>query len=180
MRWRGTLLLLAALIAAALWLYRDIARDRPDAGWRSLFALPVPTPPAEAITRLLAFDPAAVTDVSLQRGGQTRRTARTADGWQGVTDPAAVDDFLAALAGLAEIMPIEVPATQLADHGLAPPRAVVALERRDGAPIVLLIGGPNPPATGLYVQLGRGGPVRLTGALLAWDLDKAERALPAS
>jgi len=177
MRWRGTLALLAAVVLAATWLYRDIARDRPDTGWQTLFEMPQPTPPALLVTHLLAFDPAQVSAVTLRRGAHTWRTERTAGGWSDVEDPRAIDEFLRALTQLAEILPIDVTPALLADHGLAPPRAAIELARRDGAPIVVLVGGHNPPSTGIYVQLGNGGPVALTGALLTWDLDKAERAL---
>jgi len=67
----------------------------------------------------------------------------------------------------------------LADHGLAAPAAEIELMRRGAAPLVLLVGGRNPPATGAYAQVGLGGPVALTGTPLTWDLEKAERALAA-
>jgi hypothetical protein len=178
-RWRGTLALLVALIAAAFWLYRDVNAGRPDGSWQAIFAEPEPSPPGAEYKRLLSFDPAQVTAVTLRRDQRTLRSERTADGWSGTSDGAAIDEFLRALTQLAEIMPIEVDGASLADHGLAPPQAVIELTRRDGPPVVLLVGGRNPPATAIYAQIGLGGPVALTGALLTWDLDKAERALAA-
>ncbi|MDX2167101.1 MAG: hypothetical protein SF182_08565 [Deltaproteobacteria bacterium] len=179
MRWRGTLALLIALVVAALWLYRDVTGGRSDVSWRAIFAEPEPPPPGAEYKRLLEFDPAQVTAVTLHHGERTLHTERTADGWSGTANGAAIDEFLRALTQLALIMPIEVDPARLADHGLAPAQATVELTRRDGAPIVLLVGGRNPPATAVYAQVGVGGPVALTGALLSWDLDKAERALAA-
>lgn len=179
MRWRGTLALLIAFAVAAAWLYRDVTGGRPDTSWRTIFAEPQPSQPGSEFKRLLAFDPAAVTAITVQRGERTLHTERGADGWSGTKNGEPIDDFLRGLSELAEILPIDVGADGLADHGLAPPTAVVELTRRDGAPLVLLVGGRNPPATGVYAQVGRGGPVALTGALLIWDLEKAERALGA-
>lgn len=177
MGWRGTVVLLLALIAAAFWLYRDVNAGRTDGSWQAIFAEPEPSPPGSEYRRLLSFDPAEVSAVTLRRDQRTLRSERTAEGWTAAG--AAIDEFLRSLTQLAEIMPIEVGPDELAAHGLAPPAAVIELTRRDAPPVVLLVGGRNPSATAVYAQVGSGGPVSLTGALLAWDLDKVERALAA-
>jgi hypothetical protein len=178
-RGRGTLLLVVALLAAATWLYRDVTGDQPGASWRTIFAEPAPPLPAADLKRLLAFDPAGVTAITLRRGDRSLRSERTADGWSGVQRSGDMDDFLVGLTELAEIMPIEVGAAQLDAHGLAPPQGIIELTRRAAPPLVLLVGTRNPPATGVYAQLDAGGPVVLTGAMLLWNVDKAERAFAA-
>jgi hypothetical protein len=175
--WRGTIVLSLALLAALLALYRELVAERSDMSWHSVLQGTREAPPGEQITRLLSFDPATVKAVRLQRGGQEWRAERRADGWHGAERASDVDDFLDNLLGLAEIMPLEVSADQLADHGLDPPQAVVEVERADEPPVVLLLGRRNPPATGVYARVGASGRVVLTGALALWDFDKAARAL---
>jgi hypothetical protein len=128
----------------------------------------------------LSFDPATVTAVRLRRGNQEWRAARGDGGWSGVERPGEMDDFVANLLALAVIMPLDVTADELADHGLNPPEGVVEVERGSQPPVVLLLGARNPPATGVYAQVGPGGRVVLTGALAMWDFDKAIRALSPS
>jgi hypothetical protein len=174
MGWRGTLGLAIALLVATAILYGEVFWPRPDAPWASVLEPARPTPPGEQLKHLFVFDPAAVTAVRLQRGERAWLARRTADGWQGA-EPSVVDDLLRSLRELAEILPIEIAPGALADHGLDPPQSVVELERGADAPLLLLVGKRNPPATGVYVQIGHGGPVALTGALLLWELDKATR-----
>lgn len=176
MGWRGTLLLLAVVVAAALLLYRDVNQGRRDGSWGAIFAEPEETPPADLVKRLLAFDAASVTAVTVRRGDREWHVARTADGWSGAGRATDVDDFLHDMAELAEILPIEMGPDTLRDHGLDPPQGAIELTRRDAPPVVLLVGARNPPATGVYVRVGADGPVILTGALLLWDLEKFERA----
>lgn len=177
MGWRGTLILALALFAALLALYRELVAERSDMSWQSVLEGTREAPPGEQITHLLAFDPAKVTAVRLRRGAQEWRAERRAGGWTGAERASDVDDFLDNLLDLAEIMPLQVSADQLADHGLDPPAAVVELERTDEPPVVLLLGRHNPPATGVYAQVGASGRVVLTGALALWDFDTATRAL---
>jgi len=176
MGWRGTVLLGFALLAAALLLYRDFAAENRELSWKSVIAGPRATAPGDGITRLLSFEPASVTAVRLQRGDQ-RWSAERRDGRWTVARPGDVDDLLTNLLGLAQIMPLQVAPDELADHGLDPPESVIELERAGQPPILLLLGRHNPPATGVYAQLGRGGPVFLTGALALWEFDKAMRAM---
>lgn len=177
MSWRGTLALVAALLAAAVYLYSDLKREQPGAGWQALIEEARPVPQSELVVPLMPFDPASVQALRLRSGDRQWEMRRTADGWSGIAPAAAVDDFLNNLRGLAEIMPLEVPAAQLADHGLDPPVHVIELERRDAPPLQLRLGRRNPPATGVYAQVGADGTVVLTGALALWDLDKLTRIL---
>lgn len=177
MGWRGTAALAVALLGAAYLLYREVSEQGGDGSWRSVLELPRPTPPADQISRLLEFDPATVKAIHVRHGGRDWSARKQGGGWQDVRRQADVDDFIAALQDLAEVMPLEVPAADLDDHGLDPPASTVEIERSDGPPLLLLVGRRNPPSTGVYVQVGRNGPVALTGALLLWELDKATRAL---
>jgi hypothetical protein len=175
--WRGTVVLATALLAASFVLYRELAAENPQLSWQSVMSAPREAPPGDQIVRLLSFDPSAVTAVRLQRGGQEWRAQRSDGGWTGVDRPDNLDDYLDSLLGLAEIMPLEVSDDELANHGLDPPEAVVELERAREPPVILFLGRRNPPATGVYAQLGPRGRVVLTGALALWDLEKAIRAL---
>src|SRR5262245_6785437 len=138
---------------------------------------PREAPPGEQIVRLLSFDPSTVTAVRLQRGGQEWRVQRSDGGWAGVERSNDIDDYLDNLLALAEIMPLEVSDDELANHGLAPPDGVIELARAGEPPVILFLGHRNPPATGVYAQLGPRGRVVLTGALALWDFEKAIRAL---
>ncbi len=176
MGWRGTLVLALALLGAGFFLYRELVADKGELSWQSVVG-PRAAPPGEQITHLLSFDPATVTAIRLQRGGQEWRVERRDGGWSGVARQSDIDDFLTNLIGLAEIIPLEVAPDQLADHGLDPPEGVVELQRAGAAPVVLFLGRRNPPSTGVYAQLGRDGRIVLTGALALWEFDKAIRAL---
>jgi hypothetical protein len=176
-RWRGTLVLAAALLVAAAWLGVELAAERAPLSWESILGIAQEPPPGDRITRLLSFSPGDVTAIRVRRGDSEWRTERRGDQWSGTDRSATVDDFLASLLDLAEVMPLDVPADELAAHGLDPPEAVVELTRARDAPIVLYLGSHNPAATGVYAKLGPGGRVVLTGALAMWELDKAVRAL---
>jgi hypothetical protein len=178
--WRGTLILAGAVLAAAVALYMELAAENREVSWQSVIEGSREAPPGEQIVRLLSFDPATVTAVRLRRGNQEWRAARVDGGWSGVERPGEMDDFVANLLALAVIMPLDVTADELADHGLNPPEGVVEVDRGSQPPVVLLLGARNPPATGVYAQVGPGGRVVLTGALAMWDFDKAIRALSPS
>jgi hypothetical protein len=175
--WRGTFVLAALLAVAGFYLYREVTADNQQLSLTSIIEGPRDAPPGERITHLLSFDPASVTAVRVQRGEQQWRSERVDSTWTGVEQSAAIDDFLTNLRDLAEIMQLDVTPAELRDHGLDPPQAVIELQRAGQPPIVLLLGQPNPPATGVYAQVGPGGRVVLTGALALWELDKLVRAL---
>ncbi len=179
MRWRGTLALLAALAAAATWLYFDANAGRSERSWRAIFELPRPPLPGEQIKRLLAFEPADVTALTVDQHGVARTTRRLPDGrWSGVAQARDVDELLEDLAELAEVIPLEPDAAPLRDLGLDPPQATIEIARGNAAPLVLLVGQRNPSGTGVYARLGTDGPLVITGALVLWNLEKAARTLP--
>lgn len=176
MGWRGTLILLAVVAAAALYLYRDVNAGRRQHSWGAIFEEPLETPPGGRITHLLSFDAADVTAITVRRGSAQWRAERSGASWSGAGRATDMDEFLRDLAELAEIMPIGSGPDTLREHGLEPPQGSVELTRATQPPILLLIGARNPPGTGVYVRVGADGPVVLTGALLLWDLEKVERA----
>ncbi len=177
MSWRVTVVLAVVFLAASLYAYFDVISDQPDASWQTLFREPRPTPPAQQVTRLLSFEPSEITTIHLQRGPVSVQVHRDGGSWTGASRGQALDDLLQHLLELAEIMPLDVPQDSLASHGLDPPEGTIELIRKDEPPVVILIGQRNPPATGVYVQVGRGGPVALTGALILWEFEKAIRAI---
>ena len=176
MGWRGTLILLVVVSGAAFLLYHDVNAGRRERSWGAIFEEPRDVPPGEQVKRLLSVDPATVTAITVRRGDQQWRAERTADGWTGAGRATDMNDFLHDISQLAEIMPIEIGADTLRDHGLDPPQGSIELSRGSQPPLLLLIGRRNPPATGVYVRVGADGPVAVTGALLLWDLEKLERA----
>jgi hypothetical protein len=176
MGWRGTLLLLAAAVAAGWLLYRDVNAGRDQQSWQAVFEEPKEVAPGDLVKRLLSFDPASVTTVTVRMGDREWSAARDGAGWSGAGQASDMDGFVRDLSELAEILPIEATAEALREHGLEPPQGSVELQRRDLPPVLLLIGARNPPATGVYVRIGADGPIALTGALLLWDIEKVQRA----
>ena len=175
---RGTLVLalLVVVIGAYLWL-EDAAP--PEAGRSTDTLLGEPrVVPNQPVRHLIDFQPADVVAIRLDRDGTTRDTQRSGDTWSKTAKPAAIKDFLTNLAQLAVLMDIPAGATSLRDYGLEPPRSVLQLQISGrSTPLVLQIGDRNPSVTGVYVRLGEDGPVVLAGALVAWEFDKAFRAL---
>jgi hypothetical protein len=178
MGWRGTgvLALLVVGLAVYVW-FEEVPETVPtrsaDFGDRQHDPNPTPS------RRLLEIDPAVVTGIRVQFAGEARHARRTGSAWVGVTPPAAIADFLGALAGLGVLGEMSSAPDTLAQYGLDAPRMIVELEPQDGGtPIVLRVGERNPPGTAVYVQLGESGPVVLVGALLAWEVEKAFRAMP--
>jgi hypothetical protein len=175
--WRGTIILAVAVLAAAVALYRELVAENADFSLQSVIVGRRGAPPSEQLVHLFSFDPATVKEVRLRRGDQQWRAQRSEGGWTGVERSTDIDDFLTSMLELAEVMPLEVAPDELNDHGLAPPQGVVELEREGQPPVVLLLGRRNPPATGVYAQIGPGGRVVLTGALAMWDFEKVIRAV---
>lgn len=173
MGWRGTLTLAALVLAFAAYAYFDAIAGKPDVSIHSLLRDLRPTPLGQDAPKLLHFDPKDVRAIRLRRGDVDIRVEHRDGTWIHASRPDALDDFLVNLQTLAEIMTVDVRKEDLGDHGLAPPKAVVDLELADGRTITLRIGSHNPPATGVYVQVGTEDRVTLTGALILWELDKA-------
>lgn len=83
-----------------------------------------------------------------------------------------LDGFLDTLAGLTRLVVIDEPDLNLAEFGLAPPRARVTLRDGGDRTITLALGDRNPPLTALYVQVLPGTNIVLAGAVLLWEFDK--------
>jgi hypothetical protein len=178
MGWRGTLVAGALLLIVALifWL------DEPPSGTPSRPGLPPaqqagdsePTP----LAKLVDFQPAEVVGLKLVLDGQTRVTARQADGWMGSERSGLVDELLSDLTTLRALREIAAAPDELSHFGLQPPHSAIEVSLRGHSdPVVIVFGNRNPSTTSVYVRLGREGKVVLAGALLDWDLDKAFKSL---
>jgi hypothetical protein len=121
---------------------------------------------------LLEFAPDAVEAIHVQFGELTLQTKRDEGGWLGVSRPQRIEDFLVSLREMVAIMALEDSADDLTDFGLEPPKGKIELQLREGPPISLSLGDPNPAGTANYARVGSDGPVVLTGALLRWELVK--------
>jgi hypothetical protein len=177
MGWRSTLVLLGLVlvVGAYLWLV-----DTPPPPRRSDRQQGAES--AQALPKLLAFDPADVVDMQLQRAHHTRSVQRRDGAWQGTDDPAGITDFLHTLAELRVLMDISATASakELADYGLDPPLAVIVLHVNGRtAPLIVQMGDHNPATTGVYVRIGADGTVVLAGALVEWEFDNLFKRLGA-
>jgi hypothetical protein len=170
----ATLLLLVTLFA-----YRDVLSENPNPTWQWFFSEARPTPPSEGIERLLTFVPDEIAALHLRRQPLVVQTSRTEDGWSNGEHGDAVDQYLDSLANQAVILRLDAlqEGEDLKDFGLSPPRAVIEIYPRNGAPIILNLGRPNPASTGVYARVGKSGPIVLTGAIAVWELDKVLRTL---
>ena len=170
---RGTAVLVVLIVLAGALVYFDNAPHEaaPDAG---AFSDQIPTPPP-TVRPLLNFRPADVVALRLEHDGVVRAARRTdAERWQ----PPALGDFIDTLAGLGALAQIPAEPADLHDYGLQPPQSVLQIQLRGGAsPLVIQIGEHNPATTGVYARVGTDGPVVLAGALLAWEFEKAFKAL---
>lgn len=179
MGWRGTIALAVVFLLAALYAYNDLVSPSGELDVHSILEPAAPTPPAQAFHSVLTFDLGEIVGVTIQRGNEETRLHRDGAAWSGVTPPDAVDDFLENVRELSEILVLDVPAAELSDHGLDPPRIKITLERRAAPPLSLSVGNHNPPATGVYVQTSEKTQVILTGALLLWEVEKLVKAAQA-
>jgi hypothetical protein len=176
MRTRTTVLLALALLLASTFAWFDTPTG-PPMGSDGIDGESSGRPPGDNIIRLLSFSRDAVTRITLQRGAFNATLARGDSGWSGITEAAAVEDYLRGMQDLAQIIVVGPEQGGPSDYGLDPPIAHVTLERSDGKPIDLRIGTANPTSTGVYAQVGSDGPVVLTGALALWDFDKITRII---
>jgi len=179
MTWRNTILLALAAAAVAYLAYRDVVAENPAAGWSTVFEEPPPTRPTDDIERLVAFDPMTITGVTLEHGGRTARTTRTAYGWSDTTKPRAITDLIDSLAELAVILTVESEPSDedLEGYGLLAPLAAIRLERTGADAISIALGNRNPSATGVYARASQRPAVVLTGAVAMWEIEKALNAL---
>jgi Domain of unknown function (DUF4340) len=178
MGWRSTLVLALLILVVGTYLWMEEAPPPQRGTPPTLLGEPLIVDPHKPVRHLLNFEPQQVLGIQLQRGSETRASARTSGKWQGTPNGGAIDDFLHSLAELGIVLDIPEGSKQLKDYGLEPPQSVVEL-RTPGrsTPLILEIGDRNPAVTGVYVRIGRDGPVALAGALVLWEFDKAFNAL---
>ncbi len=175
MGWRGTIVLavLVVIFTAYLWHEGPPAHDE-----RPAFEEITPRTPTTPMRHLVEIDPAEVVGVEVDSHGETRSAQRIDSGWQGAANPNAITDMLQNLAQLGVLMDIPSNPGELQDYGLERPHSELRLQLRNAStPLVLQIGDRNPATTGVYVRLGKSGPVVLAGALAAWEIEKAFNAL---
>jgi hypothetical protein len=175
MSWRVTLALAIALVATGLYAWFDLHRGAPPG--RDSAAEPSAASIATMARPLAEFAPEDVEAIHLQRGALHMQLRRVDGAWTGVQRPEIVNDFLASLHEMSEIMTVQASQKDLVDYGLDPPTDSIELLLRQGAPINLLLGNRNPSGTGIYVRIGRDGRVVLAGALLRWELEKLTRPI---
>jgi hypothetical protein len=176
---RGTLILalLVVIVGAYLWL-EEVPPPEAGRSTGTLLGQPGAGDPNQPVRHILDVRPAEVVAIRLERDGTTRATQRSGNTWSNAANPAAINDFLENMVPLAVLMDIPADAADLRLYGLDPPRSVLQLQVSGrSTPLVLQIGNRNPSVTGVYVRLGEDGPVVLAGALVAWEFDKAFRAL---
>jgi Domain of unknown function (DUF4340) len=175
MGWRGTIALAVALVVAAVYAYVDLGSPG-ELSMEALLAPSHPTPPGEGRRPLLDFKPADIVAVDIRQGDADVALRRSGNSWAGIARPDVIDDFLINLLDLSRILVLDVRPPDLADHGLDPPSGTITLQQRGGPPLSIKIGGHNPPATGVYVQVDAEPEVILTGALILWEVEKAVKA----
>ncbi len=161
MRALGVLGAVAAVLAAYLLFFDHDPRQRPAGGGA-----------------LVRFDRASVRRIAVARPGQPPfALVRAPDGgWRiqpdhGPADPAAVEDLVNALDQAESDRTADLAP---AAAGLAPPRVTVSIEDARGVSEVRL-GNPDASGSGVFLQVGEGGAVRVGPRRL---LELAER--PAS
>lgn len=176
---RGTLVLaLLIIIVGALVWFEEARHDESGRPPEALLGEPRAVDPKQPVRHLLEFTPGQIVSVRLEHDGMTRETERLGDTWSTTANPAAIADFLQNLSQLAILMDIPAGEGDLRDYGLSPAQSVIQLQvRGEAKPLILQVGDRNPSVTGVYVRLGETGPVLLAGALVAWEFDKAFRAL---
>lgn len=176
MRTRTTIVLAVALILASTFAWLDTPAG-PSLGFDPIDGEASDRAPGDNIVRLLKFSIPSVTRITLQRGAFNATLTRTDGGWSGISAPEAVEDFLRGMQEVAQIIVVGPEQGGPSDYGLDPPVVHIIIERSDDPPIDLRIGTANPTSTGVYAQVGKDGPVVLTGALARWDFDKIARII---
>jgi hypothetical protein len=164
---RTTLVLavLGALLGSGYYVYEIRGRAARDAA-------------SAAEHRVLEFDPAAVREVTIVKRGE--RVVVRADGarWQitepepGVADAQTVQGLLAFVHRLEKVRALDGAMPALATYGLAEPAVRLRFRLRDGAPLTLRLGDPNPAATGVYAHVDGAAGIFLAPIALARELSK--------
>lgn len=173
MQARGTLALLAAVIAAAVALWMEMSGDSgPHAPIEDGSPRRIETP----ATPLLGMDLGGIEAIVLrdERGEIEQR--RPAGGWSSSVADQAVVEFLGNLKNLGRVQEIEVTGSGLAQYGLADALHRIELHRGSEA-IRIDIGTRNPSGTGVYARIAGEEKIILAGALLDWEFDKLANKL---
>lgn len=130
-----------------------------------------PVEPEVRREKILAMFPDEATAVSVMRRGKEVRAERHDKRWK-VVDPAGVvvpsDLISALLSTLAEKQEAEVlvasPSPEdLAAFGLDDPTSQIRVERKEGPPLMLSLGGRNPTRTAVYAQADQSPRIVLAG-----------------
>jgi hypothetical protein len=174
MGWRGTLVLLLLVVAAGAAYLMSPTPDvvLPEG---TLLGEPRYLRETTPSPRLLEFDAARISEMTLGFHDEVVTVARQGDTWRGAADARPLNDFLAGLANASMLSSVEGD-SPLADFGLDVPARRIRLETDKGAAQVLVIGDRNPAGTSVYVR-ANDGPVILAGALVMWEFDKAFAAV---
>lgn len=163
---RTTLLLLAVALVAGVgyWVVEVRGREARDAARR-----------AERV--LVDFDPDAVREVSVLARGERVAVRGEPGRWRIVApeeapaDAQTVEGLLAFVGRLIRVRTLDGTADP-AELGLDDGATRLALVMRDGQRHTLLLGGPNPAATGVYAKLDEAPAIFLAPAELARELAK--------
>lgn len=140
------------------------------------FVTAPPPPPSRATAPETARPGASVDSVLLETGARTVRANRVGEQWRVVEPPGNTvpSDLIAALVSAVletPAEPVSPDAEQLADFGLDNPSARLTFGRSNAAPVTLVLGGPNPAATGVYGKLEGHPQVILVGLNVRYYID---------
>jgi hypothetical protein len=165
MRWPHALVYVALALVLGLFAWRSTPPPPPSP---SAASAPSPTPAV------------VVRQVTVETEGRRVRAVRAGDRWQVVEPPGAAvtSDLISAL--LSAVLdtraePVVADPTNLGEFGLEQPSARITLERSEGAPVVLLLGGTNPAETGIYGRLEGNPQVVLLGLNVRYYVDLVTR-----
>lgn len=135
-----------------------------------------PTPVGGPSKQLLSFLSSDSRELSVVGGGKTTIVAQGGDGkWtlkqpeEGPADEVRVQSMISRLASLSSTRTIDSPGN-LADFGLATPKAEAKITLQDGKSYSLLVGDETPDKSGYYVKLPDATSVEVVQDLIGSDL----------
>jgi hypothetical protein len=175
MKFRNTLILLAALVALGAYvLLVEVKRPAPQDAQAAVGAVSTPLPV------VIQFNAGEVRAIRLARSSQNQRTefALREDGkWYltaPVQDEANQTEVVRLVEGLATLRPDRVfseTVTQAADYELDPPAITVEVEMQDKTLHTIKIGAMNPSQSGYYGQVSGSARIYLFPAYIGGDID---------
>lgn len=131
---------------------------------------------ASAKGRLWTVEPKDVEALTITRKDETIKLKRAGEGWEmvepvkGRADGGVVNEVVTGLATARVDREIDPNPSKLADFGLEPPAAQVALEvKGQAAPLTLAVGGKNPTGVWVYAREGSKPAVVVVGESVARD-----------